>query len=195
MGGVMLRESTDMVARGRLDLQVVDPDGVNSASQEQVAPGASESGGKHGSASARTTGGGALLSEGMFFAGLNSGSEGMQWERMWEFDLELAWQQLVEFLWEWRLPLLLVATMACAAATAAVVPVLVPASAGTAAVWSSAPPTATAAVGFATVFSWLPGALAILQLAAGAGSVAVPVLTAAYAWHQRHVIAAAVFGL
>jgi len=109
-----------------------------------------------------------------------------QWDFTRDWDWDLAWQQVREFLWEWRFPLAIFAAMVFAPALGAFASSTAMASAPAA----SAPAAALGASGAAAAASWLPSIVAMLQLALSAGSTAMPVLTAAYAWqHRRDIVA------
>mmetsp|Transcript_13551 Transcript_13551/g.37608 ORF Transcript_13551/g.37608 Transcript_13551/m.37608 type:complete len:1079 (-) Transcript_13551:182-3418(-) len=124
-------------------------------------------------------------------AGQGQAVGALQWERLHAWDWELAWQQAWEFLWEWRLPLLLFIVMVFSATSATFMPSMTSGVSMIAPSVATAVPTATpTVVTSVAAASWVPSIVALVQLAAGAGSVAVPVLTAAYAWQNRHEIAA-----
>lgn len=171
-------------------------DGIKAASQVDQAP--------------PVAGGGAAVS------GSRLGDA--QLEREWEFERawewNLFWEQLWEILWEWRIPLTLTAIMAFTAMSASFLPAAAAAApmvaggvstasvgiagaagtagAGAAATAAVAAPPAAIGAAAAAIGSW---ALALLQVAGSAGSVAVPVFTVALAWQNRHYLAACLWAV
>jgi len=114
---------------------------------------------------------------------------------MREWDWDIAWEHMMEFLWEWRFPLVIFSIMAFSATAAAFAPSVMYASSGVASVAAS--PTMSmapaAAVMGASAISWIPSVLAMTQIVAGAGTAAVPVFTAVWAWQNRRGFAALVW--
>jgi len=111
------------------------------------------------------------------------------WDVARDWDWSLTWQQVREFLWEWRFPLAIFVAMVFASSSA---PVLgaVASSTAMAAPAASAPAATLGTAGAAAATAWLPSIVAMLQLALSAGTTAMPILTAAYAWqHRREIVA------
>eukprot|EP00930_Biecheleria_cincta_P042678 TRINITY_DN29367_c0_g1_i1.p1 TRINITY_DN29367_c0_g1~~TRINITY_DN29367_c0_g1_i1.p1 ORF type:complete len:1112 (+),score=227.46 TRINITY_DN29367_c0_g1_i1:55-3390(+) len=144
------------------------------------------------------------------------GFDGRAWKYETEWEWHLVWEQLWDVLWEWRVPLLFTGIMfasamlpafstpayggaAFAAGTGAAASGLGSAagagsSMGAAASASAAASAPAAAVGAAAaaVASW---AVALVQVAGTAGTIAVPALTVAMAWKNRHILAAVLWGI
>jgi len=138
-----------------------------------------------------------------------NGEAAWAWERQWQrevdWDWHLAWEQLWEILWEWRVPLALTGIMVLAAMSATILPAVAAPAGATAA--ASVGASALGSAGLGTAAAVAPAAaagataasvgsmtLALLQVAGSAGSVAVPVLTVALAWQNRHYLAALLWG-
>lgn len=148
------------------------------------------------------------------------GFDGRAWKYETEWEWHFAWEQLWDVLWEWRVPLLLTGIMVASAMSASFLPAFsspayggaafaagtgaaasglgsaagAGASMGAAASASAAASAPAAAVGAAAtaVASW---AVALIQVAGSAGTIAVPALTAAMAWKNRHTLAAILWGI
>lgn len=146
--------------------------------------------------------------------------DGRAWKYETEWDWHLVWEQLWDVLWEWRVPLLLTGIMFASAMSANLLPAMSsPAyggaafaagtgaaasslggaagagtSMGAAASASAAASAPAAAVGAAAaaVASW---AMAFIQVAGSAGTIAVPALTMAMAWNNRHILATILWGM
>jgi len=116
-----------------------------------------------------------------------------QWDFTRDWDWNLAWQQVREFLWEWRFPLAIFAAMVVAASSAPALGVVASSTAMASAPAASAPVAGLGIAGAAAATSWLPSVVAMLQLAFSAGSTAMPILTAAYAWQNRREIVAIIW--
>eukprot|EP00434_Breviolum_minutum_P004405 symbB.v1.2.003881.t2/scaffold211.1/size373615/22 len=122
-----------------------------------------------------------------------------EWQADWEWQSDLEWlhnwdwQQLWEhmllFLYKWRFPLAVTGFCLFAVMTAgAATPVAAPMAA--AAAVPAAAPTITAGTTAMAVVSW---AMALVQVAGGSASVAVPAMTFFWAWKNKVYIEAAIF--
>lgn len=122
-----------------------------------------------------------------------------EWQADWEWQSDLEWlhnwdwQQLWEhvllFLYKWRFPLAVTGLCLFAVMTAgAATPVAAPMAA--AAAVPAAAPTITAGTTAMAVVSW---AMALVQVAGGSASVAVPAMTFFWAWKNKVYIEAAIF--
>lgn len=127
-----------------------------------------------------------------------SSGEGSEWQwtadRQWDFlndwDWTLAWQQLRQFLWQWRMVVLVISVILLSAASATLIPAaggaVVPSMAA-----SSAPAASAVGTAAAVATAMQPSLLtSMLQVGMGVSTTAVPLVTAAYLWSHRLEIAA-----
>jgi len=198
-GTVVLRTQHPMGtdASGRLDARIVPASGIDGstrgagvqdgARRTEAAKDRSFASWVRGSAS--TQGDGFTKSDGGHASTWTWLSD-TQWEFMRDWNWSVAWQQVREFLWEWRFPLAIFVAMVLASTSTPALGAFASTTAMTSAPAAAAPTAALGAAGATVATSWLPSLVAMLQLALSASSTAMPILTAAYAWqHRREIVA------